>query len=233
MASTSPVRGSITIAVAPYRRVLAPHLGQDFLHARLDRGVDREPHVLARLGTRRVDDAHRLAGRVVHDPPPAVGAVERLLERLLQAGEAVVVGAHRSDELRGERPLRIGAPRLDDGADALDPELLHGLALIRVELAAQIDEAFLRVRQQRGDLLDRALERGGDPLGGPDRVVDQERVCEHGDRVLGDRELHPVAVRDRAAPGGHLEVVDLLRGRPLAELARAHAAEPGGAAGGH
>ena len=43
------------------------------------------------------------------------------------------------------------------------------------------------------------------------RVVDQERVGEDGRRVLGDRELDPVAVGDRAAPRVDRDLLDLLR----------------------
>ena len=55
---------------------------------------------------------------------------------------------------------------------------------------------------------------------------------EHRDRVLGDRELDPVAVDDRAAPGVDREILDLLGDRALRQRARLDRAEPGGAQGG-
>ena len=105
------------------RAVELAELGQHGLGALLDRGVDRQPQVLAGLGALDVDDAHRLAGRVLDDLALAVRAVERLLARLLEPAQAVVVGADAAEHLRGERPLRVAAARLDDRADALDLEL--------------------------------------------------------------------------------------------------------------
>ena len=87
------------------------------------------------LGALGVDDADRLAEGVVDDLALAVGAVQRLLVRLLEPAQAVVVGPDAPEHLRGQRALRIGAARLDDGADPLDPQAADLLAARRVELA--------------------------------------------------------------------------------------------------
>ena len=85
----------------------------------------------------RLDDADRLAERVADDPPLAVGAVQRLLELALDAAQARVLGADDPEQLPGERPLGIGAARLDDGADAGDLELVDLRPDVGVELAAR------------------------------------------------------------------------------------------------
>ena len=59
------------------RLVELPDLGEDRLRALLDRGVDREAEVLARLGALDVDDADRLADGVLDDLARSVGAVQR------------------------------------------------------------------------------------------------------------------------------------------------------------
>ena len=67
----------------------------------------------------------------------------------------------------------------------------------------------------------------GEAGGHSRRVLDQERVGEHGGRVLGHRELDAVAVEDRAALSGVVHVLDLLADRPLGQRPGSNRAEPG------
>ena len=67
-----------------------------------------------------------------------------------------------------------------------------------VHLAAQVDEAASGSRASQ-QLVLAAADQRREPGRHPRRVVDQERVGEDGHRVLGDGQLHAVAVDDRAA----------------------------------
>ena len=71
-------------------------------------------------------------------------------------------------------------------------------------------------------------ELGGDL----DRVLDQVRRDGDRRRGLGDRELDPVAVGDRAAAGGHDDLRGLLGGGGLAQRVGLDDAEPAGAQAG-
>ncbi len=201
---------------------------EDGLGALLEGGVEGQPHVLAGLRALDLDDAHGLTERVLDEPSLAVLALERVVARLLEAGEAVPVGPDSADHLRGERALRIGAPWLDHGPDPLDLQLRDPVAGPGVHLALQVDEPLLPVAQLLQQVAHRQVEDRGQLGRRPGRVLDQERVGEDGHRVLGHRQLHPMPVGDRAATGGDVEVLHLLRERALLERSGLDGAEPRG-----
>ena len=186
------------------------------------------------LGALGLDEAHRLAGGVLDQPAVAVLAVQAVLELLLDARQAVVVGAHGADQLPRQLALRIGAPRLDHGADALDPELRRPSRPRRRRACAAGRRSPCPCRRAVSSSSSRstlhAAARAWSAV--PRGVVDQERVGEDGDRVLGDGQLQAPAVGDRAAARAHLEVLHLLAHGALLELAGAHGAQPGGPAAG-
>ena len=193
------------------------HLAQHRLDALLNRPVEREPDVLAGLGAIGLDQAYRLAERVLDQPAVPVIAAEGLLLRVLEPGQPGVLGPHRAEQLGGQGALGVRALGLDDRVDALDPELVDLVPQRRVHLVTQVDEARVAVAQLLEQVVLVDAEQGREPGCDARRVVDQEGVREHRHGVLGDRQLHAVAIHDRAAPGRHDHVLHLLlhaRGRP-------------------
>ena len=213
----------------PGRRVGLTHLAQHCLDALLDGGIERQAQVVARFGAVGLDQAHGLPERVLDHAPVAVVAAELLFAVVFEPGQPLVLGAHRTQHLRGEMALGIGALRLYDGVDALDVHLLDPVAEGRVHLATQVDEAGISVAQLLDQLVLGAPDQGGEPGRHVARVVDQERMREHRHRVLRDRQLNAVAIEDRASPGGDLEVLDLLLQRALPERAGLDGPDPDGA----
>ncbi len=111
------------------RPPLLADLGEHLLGAVLDVGVEREAHALARLG--RLDVAHldRLAERVLDEAPLAVGAADHVVERVLEAGQALAVGAGHAEQLRGHPVARVDAAELGDELEPLDAQLLRAARL--------------------------------------------------------------------------------------------------------
>ncbi len=131
------------------------------------------------------------------------------------------------EHLRGEVPLRIAALGLDDRVDPLDPELLDPVPLRRVHLVAQVDEGRLAVAELLEQVVGRNAEQRRQSRRDARGIVDQERVREDRDGVLGDGELHAVAVEDRAAASGDDHVLDLLLDGARAERPGLDRADPG------
>jgi hypothetical protein len=192
-------------------------------------GVEGESEIVARLGALRLDHADRLAERVLHESALTVLAAQRLVLGVLEPGQSRVVGAHEPEHLRGEEALRVGALRLGDCPDALDPELLDLLAARRVHLALEIDEPGLAVGELPQQLVLGPLQERRELGGHLHRVLDQERIGEDRHRVLRDGELHAVAIHDRAAARRIGHVLDLLAHGALGEGARPDRSDPGGA----
>jgi len=188
--------------------------------------------VLAGFGALDLDHADRLTERVLDQPALAVLAAEPPVAGVLEARQSVVVGADAADHLRCQVALRIGALGLDHGADPLDLEALDFLTLRGIHLPAQIHEARVAIRELAQQLVLRAPDQRRQSLGDRRRVVDQEGVRVDGQRVLGHRQLDPVAIEDRAAPGGNGQVLDLLAHGPLGQRPGLDRAEPGSAQGG-
>jgi hypothetical protein len=166
------------------RRVGLPHLAQDGLGALLDARVEGELEAPPRRGSLRLDQAHRFAERVLDEPALAVLAAKILVARVLEPREPNVVGPNEPEHLRRQVALRVDALGLRHGADALDPELLDLLPEGGIHLAAQIDEGQLPVRELPQQLVLAAADQRGEPGRHLRRVVDQERVGEHGHGIL-------------------------------------------------
>ena len=146
--------------------------------------------------------------------------------------EPVVVRADHPQHLRRQIALRVDPLRLRGGADPRDLQLHHLLAGGRVHLAAQVHEAGAPIGELPQQVVLLHAHERSELRGHPGRVLDLHGVGEDGGRVLGDRELHAVAVVDRASLGRVVDVLDLLAHGAVGQRARAHRAEPGGAEGG-
>ena len=177
----------------------------------------------------RLAQLDRLAERVLDEAPLAVLAAQQPVERVLEARQARALGADAAEQLGGEEVARVGAARLGDELEALDLHPLDAPGADRRHAAGEVGEAGVaagELAQQRvlGDA-QRLGELGGE-LG---RVLDQVRRGGDRHRGLGDGELDPVAVGDRAAAGGDLDLRLLLGRGGLAQRVGAHDAEPAGA----
>ena len=223
------MRGSRTIAVASLARYFATRRADHALGLGLDRVVDREVDVAALALGRRADDVERAAEGILDDRLPARLAGELLVERELEAAEAVVVEARVAEQLRGDRPLRVGAPllRVRGEPGQVEPRQLRRRH--RIGLARDVDEAVPPVGELRGERLPGDAEDRAGALRLAARIGHLARVRVDRRRLLADRELHPGAVVDRPAAGGDLDrLAVLLRGH-AAEARRLHALEPRGA----
>ena len=116
-------------------------LGEHLLGLVLDRLVERQRDVLARLLPARLAQLDRLAERVLGQAALAVAAVELAVERVLEAGEAAALGADAADQLRGEEVARVGAARLGDELEALDLHALDAAGADRRHLVGEVGEA--------------------------------------------------------------------------------------------
>ena len=114
----------MTSAVAPFGRHARPTCGEHVLDLALQLGVERQAQVLAGLGALGLLQDDRLAERVLDDPPLAVAAAQDASRGVLQAGEALAVGADPAEHLRGQPLARVLAPRARDELQAGDVELL-------------------------------------------------------------------------------------------------------------
>ena len=128
----------------------------------------------------------------------AVGAVESLLLRGLEPGEALVLDPDGADHLAGELALRVDPAAVGEQADAGQLERLDLGRGVERDLAGDVGEAGVL-----GDALEHALLVGVEDLRqlvrGRVRVLDLVRRREHGRRILGDGELLAAAVEDRSA----------------------------------
>src|SRR6185503_8530527 len=206
---------------------LRDRVAQHRLRVCLDRMVEREVDVAPvalRLGDDRVD---RLARGVLDDALATGPPGELLVERELEAGQAVVVDARVPDQLRGERELRVEAALLRIEPEARQTPFLELRRLRRVGLALDVDEAVRPVGQLLVDLVRVELQRLRDRRGLGLRVRHLARVGVHRLRLLADRELEPRAVVDRPARGRDHDILAVLaRGEP-AERGGTHALKPG------
>ena len=205
-------------------------LGEHLLGLVLDRGVEREPDVRAVLGALDLVELERVAERVLDQAALAVVAAQVGVEPVLEAGEAGAVGADVAEQLGGHPRARVLAVVLRDELEALDPELARALGAAHRDLLGEVDEARVAPDELLEDVVLGLAQRVGELARGLAGAVDQVRRGGDRHRGVGDRELVAVGVGDRAAPGGDVDVVLLLRDRGGLERVRAHEAEPARAA---
>ncbi len=210
-------------------RVLLAGRGDRLLGAVLDRRVDRQLQVLADAGLLDRVEADRRPAGVVNDLLLAVVAAQRRVLGLLQAGQALVLGADGADHLRGQRPLRIEAAAVGQRRDALDVQLLDAVGLVQADLLGEVGEAGLRVRERLLEVEAGSGQDRGQPLGRARGVLDLVRRRDHGGGVLGDRQDLAVPVEHAAALAGDRHGRHLLGARVGAQLAALHPLQPGGA----
>ena len=198
----------------------------------LDRLVDRERDLGAGLGRARLAQLDRLAERVLDQAALAVAAAQLGVERVLEPRQAGALGADAADQLGGEEVARVGAAVLGDELEPLDLHPLDAPRADRGHAVGEVGEAGVAARELLEELaLGRA--QGARELGGDlGRVLDQVRRHGDGRRGLGDGELDPVAVGDRAALGGDGDLRGLLGRGDLAQRVGAHHPEPAGAQAG-
>ena len=171
---------------------------------RLDAVVEREEDVVSlplRPGRDHVDDA---AGRVGDRRLAARLADQLLVERALEAFEAVVVDPGVAEHVRRDSPLRVVAELFGVVAEPGEPQLLERGGLRRVGLPLHVDEVARPVGEQRVERLGVDAERLRGRQRDPPRLAHEPRVGVHGRRLLADRQRLAGAVEDRAAPGRDL-----------------------------
>ena len=83
-------------------------LAQHLFRLGLDGVVERRVHVGSLADRARLDDVDRASERIVHLGLDAGAAGELLVVRQLEPAEPLVVRAGEADDLRADRPLRIG-----------------------------------------------------------------------------------------------------------------------------
>jgi hypothetical protein len=194
IARMSPVRGSITTAIAPERGVdLA--LGDV-----LDRAVDRQHHALAGLGLLE----HVLLGdfaakRVAAGDRLARDACQIRVEGALDTLQPTL-GALEAEHVRRQLAVGVETQRLGQEAEPGLAQCLHLLGDRRRQLAAQPDE---RARAgQRGVNLGLGLTQDGrQARGHAHRVADAARLHEERLRRGRGGQRPALAVDDRAARG--------------------------------
>ena len=157
--------------------------------------------------------------------------MQERVARVLKARQPVAFGAHDPQHLRRQRAARIDAAHHRRTGDARNLQRHDGLCLLGRERARQIHEPAalgelaehdrLRLAQQRCQ----SLRRG-------EGILDEVRRRRDVLRGLGDGEVDPVAVGDRAALSGHRFVRELLAACGLAQRAAAEGAEVESPSGG-
>ena len=138
-------------------------LGEHLLGLVLDRLVDRQLDVWPGHGPARLAQLDRLAERVLDEPALAVLAVQRAVERVLEAGQAVALGADAAEQLRGEEVARVGAARLGDELEALDLHALDAARADRRHPVGEVDEAGVVARELAQQRVLGDLQRLGEP----------------------------------------------------------------------
>ena len=206
-------------------------VGEHALDLVLDRGVDRQLQARPRLGGLRVADRDRLAERVVDQAPLAVGALQQLVVGVLEAAQAVAVGADRAQQLAGQVLAGVDAPVRRGELDAGELQLLHRRALAGGHRAREVDEAAVALRELAQERVGVDPEQRRELGGRLGRVLDQVRRRRDVVGGLGDRELDAVAVDDRAAPRRQLQRADLLAGGRAGQARALDGAEEEGAPG--
>ena len=196
----------------------------------LQAGVQGQLEVGPRLGALDRVALELVAEPVAHHLALAVGAVERLVLRLLEPGQALVVDPDRADHLARELALRVDPPAVRQQADAGPVEVADLLRLGEVDLAGDVREARAAIGDRLQDvLLRRAVEDLAELVRGRVGILDLVRGREHGRRVLGDRQRLAVAVVDRPAGSRDLHRLGLLALGLGAQRAAVDALDPGGA----
>ena len=128
-------------------------------------------------------------------------ALQQVVERALDAGEAAAVDIGEADQVRGERAVRIDALGLRLEIDAGQAEAVDRLLLARRQVALQPDEAAVGVELGggRGDV--EVRQHRVQHLRGLVRILHLARVgIERGGGEAG-RQHHAVAVDDVGAVG--------------------------------
>ena len=212
--------------VAGLRPPALDRLAEDGLGVRLDAVVDREEDVVARPLRLRRDHVDHAAGRVGDRRLAARLADQLLVERALEAFEAVVVDAGEAEHVRGDSSLRVVALLLGVEAEPGQVLLLELRGLRRIGLPLDVDEVARSVGEQRVERIrvDAERLRGGER--DASRLLHEPRVGVHRRRLLADRERLAGPVVDRAAAGGDLGRVLLLARRDALERRRLDALQP-------
>ena len=205
-------------------------VGDRLLGLVLDRGVDRQLHVVADGRRLQHVEADRVAAGVVDDLLLAVLAAEGLVLGLLEPGQALVLGADGADHLRRQLALRVEALAVGERVDPVDLELLDLVGLVEVDLVGEVLEAGVGGR---------ASPRAPEPttsgrIRASSRAVPTGSVTWYGRRddgggLLGHRQHLAVAVEDLAPLAGDGHGRHLLGAGLGAQLAALHALQPGGA----
>jgi hypothetical protein len=116
----------------------------------LDRLVEREyDHVPVGRGFLRV--SHRSAARVGAHDNFGGAAADKLVEGILDAPHARVVGTGIADHLRRQLTLRVVAPVLGEESDAVELQRAHRQGLSGIDLAPHPHEGAITA-QLRGQL---------------------------------------------------------------------------------
>ena len=153
----------------------------------------------------------------------------------LDAGNALVVGAHRADDLGGELPQGVLAMEFGDRAHPCQRQLLHRRGLCGGHLALEVDEAP-RHRHLLGERLHLDSEQGGQ------LTRHGERVADPGGIRIDRRPLHRCrqrfsrAVQDVAAHSHHgtlLQAMDPGPRQDLFVVTELQVEGPGDERGGH
>ena len=203
---------------------------ENLFRVRLDLMVDRQCHVPPGPLGLRGDDVDRSAEWILDDRFEARPARERLVERALEPVEAVVVGAGETEDVRGNRPLRICAQLLGVEAEPGDLPLAQLLGLGRVGFACDVDESLRPVLQRWVERVGVETECLPHDHGGALGVGDVARVRVYRRRLLADRKGLTRAVVDRTSARWHLDRLAVLGARHLREPVVLGALHPGGAA---
>ena len=229
--------GFITIAVAARGEYCAPTpastCSTSFWSAESSVSCDR----LARLHRAHVVDRDRLPDGVVDDPPRTRRARQHRVVLVLQAGAPAprpspARGVDAAEHLGRGPVARVHALDVRDGRDAVDRlagEFQRHDRLRRRgrDVLGHHDAARVGLGDCGEDLQHRHVQQRRHRLRHHRRVaaLDQIRVGDDVGRRLGQRQLHPVAIRDRPAGGRDRHVGDLLADRGLLQAVGAHHAE--------
>ena len=207
---------------------LLADLVEDVLRVVLDVRVERQAQRLARHRPLDLPQLDRVAERVAHESPLAVLPAQLGVELVLEAGEPVALRPDVAEQLRRHPVARVVADVLGDELEPLDPEPLRTLRAAGGHAARDVDEPGVAPRELLEQARCGAPEDLRELRGRRRRVVDQVR--RGGDRLrrLGDRQLGPVDVGDRAARRGDDDVGLLLRRRGALERVGLDDAEPAG-----
>ena len=222
----------------PAGRVGLAHLGcQDASCLELEHPVDGEPQI----GT--VDSEHRLADPAGHAAATrihlaqlrTVAGGQQVVVEQFDAGDACVVGAHRTHDLHGEVAQRVRPVQFRNRAHPLQPQLVHARGLLGWYLPLQVDE-LARHRHLLGQRLHLGTEGGGQGACHGERVADPGRIRVDRRPLHRRRQRLTGAVQDVAAHANHgalLQAVVPGPGQDLIVLTELKLESPRHEPGGH